>query len=207
MPREDFINALATLFVIVDPVSLAPIFLVLTAGMTAAQRRRIALQAVFISFLILTGFTIGGRGLLAVLGISLAAFRIAGGLFLLWIAFEMVFELRQARKSATAETAHADAAHIAAFPLAMPLIAGPGAITAVMLLASRSGGTSAGLMGLIGTIAIVLGACLAISLLAMQLERLLGQTARVVLSRLLGILLAALAVQFIADGIRDLALA
>lgn len=204
MSADQFINALATLFVIVDPVSLPPIFLSLTTGMDASQRRRVAVQAVVIAFVVLAGFALVGRELLALLGISLAAFRIAGGLFLFWTAFEMVFERRQQRKSAAADTLADDSAHVAAFPLAMPLIAGPGAITAVMLLAGRSGGEALALAGLIGTIAVVLAACLLTALLAGPLERLLGRTGRIVVTRLLGVVLAALAVQFVADGVREL---
>lgn len=203
MTGEAFVNALATLFVTVDPVSLAPIFLALTAGFSARLRRRIAVQAVTIAFAVLVGFILGGRALLGTLGISLASFRIAGGLFLFWTAFEMVFERRQERKSATAGAIlanHEENGRVAAFPLAVPLIAGPGSITAVMLIAARANDDPAVLASLVGIAALVLGSCLASMLLAAQIEHLLGDIGRGVVTRLFGVILAALAVQFIADG-------
>lgn len=204
MPLDYILQALVMLLVIVDPVALAPIFLVLTGDLDAPARRRIALRAITISFAVLVAFALGGQALLALLGISFAAFRIAGGVLLFAIAFEMLFERRYARKEATAAAASEENGHdSAAFPLAIPLIAGPGAITAVMLLADSAGGNAGRLVILIAVIAVVIAACLASALLAPRIERLLGQTGRVVFSRLLGILLAALAVQFVLDGVRE----
>jgi multiple antibiotic resistance protein len=201
----DFIaNAFATLLVTVDPPAIAPIFLALTVGMTDAERRRVAFRATVIATLALVFFALVGQKLLALLGISLPAFRIAGGMLLFWIAFEMVFERRTQRKSATARTA-IDEDHIrniAAFPLAIPLMAGPGAITASMLLASQAGGQPVLLGGLVAVIAIVCALCLVVFSFAAQLSRFLGVTGNIVLTRLLGIVLAALAVQFVIDGIR-----
>lgn len=202
MSYDALINALATLFVIVDPVSLAPIFLALTPGMSRLERRKVALRAAAIALTVLIGFTVAGGALLAVLGISLAAFRIAGGLLLFWTAYEMVFEQRQQRRAETVDTAvlQDNRTQVAAFPLALPLIAGPGAITAVMLLAAQHPGPLA-LAGLIGTVVVVIGASLAAMLLASEVDRLLGETGRGVVTRLLGVVLAALAVQFVIDGV------
>jgi multiple antibiotic resistance protein len=196
--------ASATLLVTVDPPAIAPIFLAITLGMTDAERRRVAVRATIIATLSLVFFALVGQKLLALLGITLPAFRIAGGLLLFWIAFEMVFERRTQRKSATARTA-IDEDHIrniAAFPLAIPLMAGPGAITAAMLLAAQAGGQPALLAGLVGVIAVVCLLCLVVFLFAGRLSAFLGVTGNVVLTRLLGIILAALAVQFVLDGVR-----
>jgi multiple antibiotic resistance protein len=196
-------TALVTLFVAVDPPGLAAIFLGLTASMTVAQRARTAKRAVVIAFCILLAAAMGGQMLLSALGISLPAFRIAGGLLLFYIAAEMVFEKREERKSHSAEEALADGKphDIAAFPLAIPLMAGPGAITATILQASATGGKIENFIGLIVIIALVIGSCLAVFNVAGRVDRFLGSTGRVVLSRLLGVLLAAMAVQIVGDGV------
>lgn len=196
------LNAVVTLFVTIDPVGLAPIFAVLTTGMTRLERRATALRACLISGAVLVAFAVVGEPLIGGLGIQLPAFRIAGGLLLFAIAFEMVFGRREARKSAAAQTAadREDTRHLAVFPLAIPLIAGPGAISATILIASHAAGIAA-VAGLIVIIALLIGACLAVFLLAGEIERILGDTGRIVVSRLLGLILAALAVQFVADGV------
>jgi len=196
------LNALVTLFVTLDPIGLAPMFLVLTAGMSHFERRKIATRASLIAGGILLAFAILGETLLALLGISLSAFRIAGGLLLFWIAFEMVFERREQRKNVAAQKAAAetDMQHIAVFPLAIPLISGPGAISATILLASRAHApTELAILGLV--IVALIAACFAVFILAARIDRYLGDTGRIVVSRLLGVILAALSVQFVADGI------
>ncbi|MCX5577416.1 MarC family protein [Kaistia terrae] len=206
------LNALITLFVTIDPIGLAPIFVGLTRGMSRDQRRQIAIRATVTATIILYAFAVVGEGLLTSLGISLAAFRIAGGLMLFWIAFEMVFERRDQRKMANAQKAldgeivpdHADIHHLAIFPLAIPLIAGPGAISATILIAASAPSTL-GLVGLLVIVAALIGSCLLVFLLAGPLDRLLGNTGRIVLTRLLGVLLSALAVQFVADGVTEIA--
>jgi multiple antibiotic resistance protein len=195
----DLASAFVTLFVVLDPPGMAPIFLGLTAGMPAAIKRGIAIEACVIAFLLLAGATLFGTWLLGVLGISLPAFRIAGGLLLFSIAFEMVFERRQRRKADDA-TQQPDT-NIAAFPLAIPLLAGPGAITACVLLAGRSGGNLIQLGLLIGTIALILLMTMAVLIGSHLLERALGPRGLAVSERLLGVLLAALAVQYVADGV------
>jgi multiple antibiotic resistance protein len=192
------ISAFITLLVVVDPLGLGPIFIALTQGLDAAERRKIAWEASLIAFLVLAGTALIGDWLLTQLGISLAAFRIAGGLLLFAIAFEMVFGQRVERKT---HTAGSRAQHIAAFPLGIPLMAGPGAITAMVLLAGRMDGNWLGLALLIVVMAAVLAIALAVFLASQQLNRMMGVQGQVVMGRLLGVLLAALSVQYVADGI------
>ncbi|WP_299813220.1 MarC family protein [uncultured Roseibium sp.] len=202
-----FINAFATLFVTIDPVGLAPMFLAVTAGMNRADRRRVAIRAVFTAAAILLVFYATGQTVLTVLGISVTAFRVSGGILLFLIAIEMIFGKRQERKAETAEKAveTTDAHHrtineLAIFPLAIPLISGPAAISAIILLSGEAPDTLA-YAGLGGVIAVILASCLGAFLLADKIERLLGDTAQLVITRLLGVLLAALSVQFVADGV------
>ncbi len=200
----DFLkSALVTLLVTVDPPGLVPIFLGLTLGMPSAARRQVALRAVVIAFAILAAFGLIGENVLDALSISLPAFRIAGGLMLFWIAFEMIFELRARRKISLAETAvlQDHIQNIAAFPLAIPLMAGPGAITAVILMAGRAGENLAELVALLAVIAIIMAVCFVLFLVGDAFAKLIGVTGNIVLTRLLGVILAALAVQFVIDGV------
>lgn len=196
-------SALITLLVTIDPPGLAPIFLSLTRGMTAAERRQVAWRACLIAFGLMTFFGLVGDRLLQALGVSLPAFRIAGGLLLFWIAFDMVFDRRNASDQATANVAVTQdrIRNVAAVPLAIPLMAGPGALTAMMLLAGRAQGEPGLLALLSGLTALVIGVSWLVFLLANPIARLLGVTGNLVLSRLLGVVLAALAVQFVADGV------
>lgn len=200
---DAIINALTTLLVTIDPPGLAPIFLSLTAGMQRSERRQVAIRGTLIAFAILATFALFGNGILGLLGISIGAFRIAGGLLLFWIAFEMIFEKRNARKEKTGEKAtmrdHIE--NIAVFPLALPLIAGPGAISATILLSGSFASTLDRLM-LLAVIAFCLALLYAALAIADRIDRFLGETGRAILTRLLGVILAALAVQFVVDGIR-----
>lgn len=200
---DALINAMTTMLVTLDPPGLAPVFLGLTVGMTAAQRKQVALRGSIIGFGILTVFALFGAGVLGLLGISMGAFRIAGGLLLFWISFEMVFEKRQERKEKTSQAAITidHIRDLAVFPLAIPLIAGPGAISATVLLAGTftSAFDRALLISVIALMMVILYVTL---LLAENLDRLLGVTGRAILTRLLGVLLAALSVQFVVDGVR-----
>jgi multiple antibiotic resistance protein len=203
MPVEFLISALVTLLVVVDPIGLAPTFLAVTEGLDRQHRRQVAVRASLIGAAILIGTALIGDWLLSQLGISLHAFRIAGGLLLFSIASEMVFGLRIERQSRDAEQAVEEHIHnIAAFPLAIPLMAGPGAITATILLAGQAGGRPLWLGILFGVIVVVIASCLLTFLAAERISKLLGITGNVVLSRLLGVILAALAVQFVIDGVR-----
>jgi multiple antibiotic resistance protein len=205
MPLDYIVSALLTLLVVVDPVGLAPTFLAVTDGMPSKARRSVALRACVIAACILIGTALIGNWLFVKLGISLSAFRIAGGLLLFSIATEMVFGVRIRHEGETAEQALEEhVRNVAAFPLAIPLMAGPGAITATVLLAGKADGRALQLGALIGVVLVVVAACLGVFLLAERIGRLLGITGTVVLSRLLGVLLAALAVQYVVDGIRDI---
>jgi multiple antibiotic resistance protein len=200
----DFItSALATLLIVADPVFLSALFLGVTHGMGEKQRREVALRASVIAFVILVAAGLGGAQLLGLLGISLSAFRIAGGLLLLSSAAEMVFDRRSQRLQATADQAISvdHVKNIAAFPLAIPLMAGPGAITAMILLAGRADGRMDYLAALFAVAACVMLACFACFLMAERISGVMGITGRAVLTRLLGIILAALAVQFVIDGV------
>jgi multiple antibiotic resistance protein len=197
------VSALLTLFVVVDPVGLSPTFLAVTEGLPRASRRSVAVRASVIAGAILIGAALIGDWLLATLAISLAAFRIAGGLLLFSIASEMVLGVRIRREGEAAEEALEEhVRNIAAFPLAIPLLAGPGAITATVLLAGRAGGNLLLIGLLLAVVAFVAAACLVTFIFAERIGRLLGMTGNIVLSRLLGVLLAALAVQYVVDGIR-----
>lgn len=203
MPLEFLVSALVTLLVVVDPVGLAPTFLGITHGMPRASRMHVALRASLIAAGILGGTALAGDWLLRTLSITLPAFRIAGGLLLFSIASEMVFGLRSERQARQAEEALEERVrNVAAFPLAIPLMAGPGAITATVLLAGRSDHELSRLGILLGVILFVCASCYVCFAVASRIERLLGSTGNVVLQRLLGVILAALAVQYVVDGVR-----
>jgi multiple antibiotic resistance protein len=199
----DFLKtALVTLLVTLDPPGLAPLFIGLTLGMTKAAKREVALRASVIAFVILAAFALGGRFVLGALGVTIPAFRIAGGMLLFYIAFDMLFALKAERRSEIVTDAMAidHIRNVAAFPLAIPLMAGPGSITATMLLAERASGDWLTLAGLLAIIALAMAVSLVALLAAERLSGLLGATGRVVLTRMLGVVLAALAVQFAIDG-------
>jgi multiple antibiotic resistance protein len=203
MPLEFLISALVTLLVVVDPIGLVPSYLAVTHGLPKRARRSVALRAAVIAAAILVGSALIGDWLLRTLSIGLPAFRIAGGLLLFSIASEMVFGVRIERQSRQAEEAIEEhVRNVATFPLAIPLMAGPGAITATVLLAGRGEGDPMHLAILLAVIAFVAALCAAVFLLGTHIGRLLGVTGNIVLSRLLGVLLAALAVQYVVDGVR-----
>jgi len=203
LPLDFLVSALVTLLVVVDPIGLVPAFLAVTHGLPEKSRPQVALRACLIATVILAGAALIGNWLLHTLSISLPAFRIAGGLLLFSIASEMVFGVRVTRQTEAAEQAIEERVrNIAAFPLGIPLMAGPGAITASVLLSGRAAGDPIKLGMLLAVIAAIMLLCLAVFLTATRVGRLLGSTANMVLSRLLGVLLAALAVQFVIDGVR-----
>ena len=203
MPLEFLISALVTLLVVVDPIGLVPSYLAVTHGLPKRARRSVALRAAVIAACILAGSALIGDWLLRTLSIGLPAFRIAGGLLLFSIASEMVFGVRIERQSRQAEDAiEEQVRNVAAFPLAIPLMAGPGAITATVLLAGRSESDPIRLGILLAVIAFVAALCATVFLLCTHIGKLLGVTGNIVLSRLLGVLLAALAVQYVVDGVR-----
>jgi len=203
LPLEYLISAAVTLFVVVDPIGLAPTFLSVTTGFPDAARRDAALRAATIAGMILAGTALIGDWLLRQLGITLPAFRIAGGLLLFSIASEMVLGVRTERQSRDAEQACEEhVRNIAAFPLATPLLAGPGALTATVLLAGQAAFRPLYLTTLVGVIVIIVIVCLLAFRLATRIGAALGTTGNMLLSRLQGVLLAALAVQFVIDGLR-----
>jgi multiple antibiotic resistance protein len=199
---ELFVSAFVTFFVVIDPPGCAPIFASLTGGAAAAHRRAMAVRSVLIAAAILLFFGLLGEDLLRTLGISLAAFRIAGGIMLFLIALEMVFEKRQERRENRANEINArpEQEDISVFPMAIPMIAGPGSIASIMLLMSRSDGLNESLV-VLGA----LGAILALTLLALlaagPIMRVLGTKVEGMITRILGVILAALAAQFVIDGI------
>ncbi len=199
---ELYISSLITFFVVIDPPGCAPIYAGLTSAAGPAHARAMAIRAVFVAALILFAFAGFGETLLKALGISLDSFRIAGGIMLFLIALEMVFEKRTERdEDRAAKVAAMQQEDVSIFPMAMPMIAGPGSIASVMLLMSRNHG--------IERIAVVLAALATILLLTLvalvaagPIMRVLGAKIEAVITRLLGVLLAALAVQFVIDGVR-----
>lgn len=191
------ITAFATLFVVIDPPGLIPLFIALTPGMTAEHRRAIAIRACLIGIVLLTLFGLMGEALLGFIGISMSAFRIAGGLLLFLTALDMLFERRTQRREGQTTTHPEDPS---VFPLATPLIAGPGALTTMILLVGESG-SWAGTLAVHLVMVAVVGIAFALFLVAGPLERLLGRIGTLVITRLLGMLLAALSVQFVIDGI------
>ena len=191
------------LFVAVDPIALVPIFATLTKGLQKSEIKKIYLQATIVSLLILTLFWLFGEGMLSLMGISMSSFRIIGGLFLIAIAFQMVFEQRQDRRQNTADVAMDDKSiqSVAIFPLAIPLIAGPGAMTAALLLAeSRSTEPVLFILNYLPILLVVLLAGIAMWLSA-KLSQKLGPTVITVLEKIFGIVLGALAIEFVMTGI------
>jgi multiple antibiotic resistance protein len=197
------ITAFTTLFVIVDPIGLAPLFVAMTAGMSAAQRRRVAARAIITSAGLMLLFLVLGDAVLRFIGISVPAFRIAGGVLLFLTALDMLFERRQARRRDNAEEASGPDTEPdhdpSIFPLALPLIVGPGAITTLILLTAEADVT--GYAAIYGVALAVLGTVWIAFKLAGPLARVLGPVGLNVVTRVLGMLLAALAVQFIIDGL------
>lgn len=200
---ELFLSAFATLFVVIDPPGCAPIYAGLTKGAAQVHQRAMAIRAVMIASAILLVFALVGEVLLRTLGISLNAFRIAGGIMLFIIAIEMVFERRQERREDRAEKVRQtpEVEDVSVFPMAMPMIAGPGSIATIMLLVSRAEGPGQ-TAAVFGALALVLVITLVALLAAGPLMRLLGAKIESVITRLLGVLLAALAIQFVIDGIK-----
>ncbi|MDT9599462.1 MarC family protein [Sphingosinicella rhizophila] len=199
---ELFLSAFVTFFVVIDPPGCAPIFASLTHGVPARERQKMAVRSVAIAAGILLFFALLGEDLLRALGISLDAFRIAGGIMLFLIALEMVFEKRTQRRESRAQEINATPEHedISVFPMAIPMIAGPGSIASAMLLMSRSDGLDESLTVLAALLAILLLTMVAL-LAAGALMRFLGHKVEAMITRLLGVILAALAAQFVIDGI------
>jgi len=231
---NDLIPVFVTLFVIIDPLGLVPVFIVLTQGTSAAHRRRMAIRACLTSFFILAAFALIGEGLLGIFGIHMPAFRIAGGTLLFLIALEMLFEKRSQKRNQRAEQVHQEleedheaekpkakpkaspaksnsdvtipddeADDVSIFPMSIPFLSGPGAIASVMLLMGKFEDNIAMQASVIGVVAVVMVIAFVFFLLANVVAKRLSPTVATVVSRLLGMILAALAVQFIIDGIKQ----
>lgn len=200
---ELFLSSFITLFVVIDPPGCAPIYAGLSHGASPHQRRSMAVRATLIATLILVGFGLVGQDLLGALHIELDSFRIAGGLMLFLIALDMVFEKRTQRREERAEKLKAtpEVEDVSVFPMAMPMMAGPGAIASIMLLAGGAHGVEGTLMVLAALAAVMLLTLLSL-LAAAPLMTLLGAKVEAVITRLLGVLLGALAAQYVIDGLR-----
>jgi multiple antibiotic resistance protein len=196
------LTAFVTLFVIIDPVSLAPLFVALTRGMEPKARHRVGLRALAISCAVLALFGFGGEALLAAVGIGMPAFRIAGGILLLLTAIDMLFERRQPRREKNAHEVDA-LPDPTVFPLATPLIAGPGALATMILLIGEHPGDYAAQFTIYSMMLAVLAITYILFLGGALIERVLGPTGINVVTRLLGMLLAALSVQFVLEGLQE----
>lgn len=200
---ELFLSAFITLFVVIDPPGCAPIYAGLTADASPRDRRAMAVRACVVAALILLFFLAVGQDVLSALQIELDSFRIAGGIMLFLIALDMVFETRTQRREQRAEKVRdtPGVEDVSVFPMAIPMLAGPGSISSVMLLESTAEGL-AGTLVVLGALVAVLLLTLAALLVAAPLMRVFGSRVEAVLTRLLGVLLAALAAQYVIDGIR-----
>ena len=200
---ELFISALVTFFVVIDPPGCAPIFASLTTGAPSAHRRAMAIRSVLVASGILLFFALLGEKMLGAMGVSLDAFRVAGGIMLFMIAVDMVFEKRTERRNTRAEDVKAQPEHedISVFPMAIPMIAGPGSIASVMLLTAQAKGIEATLT-VLGALATILVVTMLSLLAAGPLMKALGYKIEAMITRILGVVLAALAAQFVIDGIK-----
>lgn len=200
MNTDVLITAVASYFVIVDPIGVGLIFRTLTEGKGIEYRRRMAVRAVLISLGVVLSFGFFGSAFLRRLGISIEAFRIAGGLLLLYVAFHMVTK----PGALTSEMARAESEDISVFPLSFPLIAGPGCLTLTVLLFSGTKRSAGEIVSLVAAVALIYGLTLFCFLVSPILMRFVGKTANEVFRRLLGVVLASLAIQFIGVGIKDM---
>ena len=198
MEFEFLLTSFVALFIIIDPIGLTPVFIAITQGMDDTLRRKVALRSVLVSGFVISLFIVGGETVLGFIGISMPAFRIAGGILLFLTALDMLFQRRSKRRENQTEQELVDDPSV--FPLAIPLIIGPGAIATVILIA----GAKPGLVGIASTgfiTALVLLTVFVFFSAASRIEKLLGKTGIDVLTRLLGMLLAALSVQFVIEGL------
>ncbi|MDO5611720.1 MAG: MarC family protein [Paracoccus sp. (in: a-proteobacteria)] len=201
MEMATYITAFVTLFVVIDPIGLSPLFIALTGGMDVAQRRRVAWRALAVAAGLLTLFGLAGEVILTGIGISIPAFRIAGGVLLFLTAVDMLFQRRTERREEQAQGSGDDLPDPSVFPLATPLIAGPGALATMILLVGQGQGLLHTAMTVLVMLAVltIMGVLFAI---ATPLANALGRTGVMVITRLMGMLLTALAIQFIIDGLK-----
>ncbi len=199
-----FINAFITLLVIANPLAAAAVFTGLMAGYDSNRIKKTSYRAVFVSFGLLVFFALLGEPLLDSLGISIPAFRIAGGMLLFVTAFRMLFGHHEAETLGKMPEVYNDRSDVAVFPMAIPLLAGPGCMTASILLTSKANDVSGGWFAVLVAILAVMGVSLACLLMAGPLQRLIGYSGTNILVRVMGVVLAAMSVQFIADGLRGM---
>ena len=197
-----FVNSLIVMLVVVDPVGLAPMFAALTYGESPAEQRRAAIRGTLIAGAVLVVFVLAGDALLSALGIGMPAFQVAGGILLFLLAVDMVFARHSGLRSTTErEQREAETRKdISVFPLAIPLIAGPGALTSVLLMVGEQGGDPMVIGTVLAVVFVVLSVTLVSLLLSARIMGFMGETGANVVSRVLGVILAALAVQFVMDG-------
>ena len=201
---DELLKFFVLLFVVVEPVTLVPVFASLTDGASERYKRKMSLKAVAVSGVVLALFALAGAWFIRMMGISIDAFRIAGGVMLFLIALEMVFARESGTKTTSEEKDEVQQrADISVFPLAFPFIAGPGALATVLLTFGTLKPDWLMTLGLLAVIALVLAITLALLLLAPLVNRVMGVTGAHVVSRLAGVVLAALAVQFMVDGLKD----
>ncbi|PZX17500.1 multiple antibiotic resistance protein [Palleronia aestuarii] len=204
MSLDFYVTAFVTLFVVIDPIGTTPIFVALTQGMDRTRRRAVAIRACLIGLGLLFLFGLFGDALLGFIGISMPAFRIAGGLLLFLTALEMLFGRRTRRRQDQTEAAEPEPVEDpSVFPLAIPLLAGPGGIASIILLTGQTTGDLWASAGIFGVMLVIFAIVFILFLLATPIERALGETGILVVTRLLGMLLAALSVQFVIDGLRS----
>lgn len=201
---EFAVTAFVTLVVVLDPPGVSVLFASLAQGETEDYRRRLAVRGVLIAAAILLAFTVAGAWFLRALGVSIDAFRIAGGILLFMVAIDMLLAHGSAlRRTTTGEQQEAIARHdISVFPVAIPLIAGPGAMTSMVLLMGNTGGDPIFMGVVLAVLALVLSILFVTLIAAERVARALGVTGTNVITRVLGLILAALAVQFVIDGLR-----
>lgn len=195
------ITAFVTLFVVIDPIGTAPLFVALTQGMSPSRRRAIGVRACLIAAILLALFGLAGEDFLSFIGISMPAFQIAGGILLFLTALDMLFDRRsQRRRDHADEGKDTPADDPSVFPLAMPLIAGPGAMATMVLLIGETGRSAQGMLLITGVMLVVIALVFLAFLSAGLIEKMLRRTGTMVLTRLFGLLLAALSVQFVLNG-------
>jgi multiple antibiotic resistance protein len=198
-----FLDALVVLFVVVDPIGLAPMFGAITHSATAAARRRTAWRGTLIAAILLVAFALGGAALLQALGIGMPAFQIAGGVLLFLIAVDMVFARHSGIRSTT-EREQREAERkddVSVFPLAFPLIAGPGALTTVLLMTGSEADKPQALVVVLLAVVAVLSLTLFVLLQSARLLQVMGETGANVITRVFGVVLTALAVQYVLNGL------
>ena len=200
---EAFIAAFVAMFVIVDPVGIAPVFAGLTQGTSKDHQHKMAIKGTLIGTLILVFFAVLGERFLGVLGISLDGLRVAGGIMLFIIALEMVFEKRTERKQEAADRLDDYFEDVSVFPIGIPLLAGPGAIATIMLLVADYDHDMVALGSILAALLAVMIITLVVFFMAGRVMAFLGPTVNAVLTRLLGVILAALAAQYVLDGLKS----